>query len=202
MNEANEILKPHYSVLTDSVNEGMEDFNAFIKYENEKRYIPFNRRTKATLLNDYITNRVIINCNNKDGIKILSTGNNGFPVVIFNNNLVARVKKLNNELAPANIPTLITQAYNKQYSIEYFPENPTLVYFGYRVNSTISDIDGIYVVCRIDQQIQWYIDLTNEFKVEQTTIAETELLIEPPNSRVRVKPNIQIIKKLNTGTNN
>jgi len=109
--------------------------------------------------------------------------------IVFNQQLVGRVKKINKDKLSQNATT----KRNKNilsHQLSLFPDLPQLTFidFGYEILQTWSDYDRLMVVCRFNNKIEWHIDYKETATIR---IMETKQLEVP---QVKEEKQIQIKK--------
>lgn len=203
LNEAKQLIRPHFNLLIECIDAG---FNSF--YQNNQMLIQengngYNQRTKATVIQNLVTRKLEEKIAEMENVRVSTVKNTFF--LNFGDIAIAKVKKLSSkDLSPSNISTSRIVAFNNQRQLDGIPDSPTLLYIGYTINKTYTEIDSAYIVCRVNNHVQWYIDITNEISLEQTRLQYTsnsENQEVEIGKRVKIKPEIATIKKI-TGTNN
>lgn len=168
--------------------------------------VSYKPRTKAGIVHDHISHRIF---NDFFGNTDIKAGEyNGVFGFLYKDLFFIRFKKMdpkNFKMSGAETFQSIKYRYQDS-SIPGLPERPTILYAGYSLDKTGTEIQGIYVACWDGQQLMWIDEYGGE-SMEQGNFAfdnydddkkqhEIERVI---NRVIKVKKNA---KRKNTGTNN
>lgn len=197
--EAEITLKPHYQTIIDCVFEGFRDYLKVSQTKDElETYTELKIRTKANLLHDHISSHIRkhfgslpnIQAEEFKGIFALQIGN-----------VFIRFKKISiARFTGSNVRTKQTKDYYKQLIIEGFPDEPTLLFLGYEPDTLFSAIENVYLVCRIDDKIEWIVDLISKIALEQSSFIFNPEEFTLEEAKVRIKEGLN--QKDKTGTDN
>jgi hypothetical protein len=153
IDEAYEILSPHYSDIMGCINEGLNSVGE-LRLKEPEFYIPLTPRSRASMIHDHIESAAkrIFGIRSKE---IAVYTEKGFLVVDFRNRVFLRFKKLQHNLMPCNIETEQQRAFDEQ---TLFGGPVTHVTAGYRLNDS-----GIYrdahIVCWSCGELLWSLRL-------------------------------------------
>ncbi len=199
--DAQTLFKPYFELLNNSVLEGFQKYvDAKASILGVSQYMKLNKRTKASLIHDMVSSTLHEKFQSIENVVVRHGENtNSFFTIKFADLAIARIKKLDSELKPANIQTQKTIRFNNQYTLDGFPDQPTFLYVGYTLNPTLSEIEGVYIVCRVADGLRWYIDITNELVFEQLNLVDQNVQLVNEEPRVKVKKSLQE-KQRRTGT--
>lgn len=187
--EAKQIFEPHTPKIVDAFQQAFADFQHLVRATTEKiGFVEYSRRLKATLLHDLLKHRIGEAFRDVEEVKAI-TANKIFGLKL-GDNLFIRVKKFNPDYSVAGIPTKQFKKFEKQQlSLEGLPVNPTLLTVGYIPNKTWTQIEGIYIACRLAGSTQWVEPLLGGTSMVQLQLPLVEPVAPTTESRVRVKLN-------------
>ena len=70
-------------------------------------------------------------------------------------------KKLDNKYRPGNVITQHSTSIIRQLALPFYDDQSTIVFIGYQVDKTWSNILGVYAVNILDKKMEWITDITN-----------------------------------------
>lgn len=198
LDEAKQSFGPHAEKIVDAFQEAFDNYQQIIVSSSQTvGYIEYTRRSKATLLHDLIKNSIEKAFQDTEGV-VTGTWNRIFGLKI-GEDVFIRFKKFNEDYSVAGIPTKQFKKYERQLHIFGLPEEPTFLVAGYIPNRTWTQIEGIFIVCRVGGQTQWVEPLMNgKGMVQMTLFPYTEVEQEYTESRVKLKTAVETETK--TGT--
>ena len=153
IDEAHEILSPHYTDIMGCINEGLNKVGE-LRQNQPEFYIPLTPRSRASIIHDHIESEAkrIFGVKNTE---IVVYTEKGFLVIDFSKRVFLRFKKLRRNLMPCNIETEQQKAFDEQ---TLFGGPVTHVTAGYRLNGS-----GIYrdahIVCWSCGELLWSLRL-------------------------------------------
>ncbi|SFX61241.1 hypothetical protein [Cytophaga hutchinsonii] len=192
LEESEMVLAPHLSKLTSSIKKGFTDYMDLVGYDcySKERIITFNSRTKATLIQNLILERIKENFANVPGVACKEY--KGVFGLLIGNQIFIRFNKFNKRLEPAKAKTTQSKKFEKQQTvIKGFPRKPMFLYAGYTFTSSMTGIGSIHLALRVKGHQEWIKELFNGLAIQQP-IANLTPVIEKPAKRVRVKQTVQI----------
>jgi hypothetical protein len=120
--------------------------------------------TKAGLISDYIFQNLKGGLEGKEGIVFLEKRCMRF--ILFNGQLLIRVKKLSRELQPSLNKTRAAQAFHHQQMLGDFPR-ALHVYLGYVLDRVSGEMNTVAFACpNTSGTMAWHVDL-QENRVQQ-----------------------------------
>jgi hypothetical protein len=157
MNQPNEeiisIITPHLEKIRECIVSAWNDYDVechSIRYKTTPR-------SRAAIVHDNMKYRIKTSFEGIKGIRYLES--RGLFLLIFNDRVCIRFKKLNAKMLSRNIPTQQTLLYINQLEL---PEIPgiTKMIAGYRLDKLQAGIDGIFVTYpRGTRDIPWHLEL-------------------------------------------
>jgi len=195
--EAEEVLKPFYPQLIETVEKGIMDYNSCLSISNSSLSIKqvYEPATKSMIIWNYIINHAKNTFSNNEYIKPMIY-KRVFGLLIHNS-LFLRFKKVNKNGNSYNIATNNSDTFNEQGSLNNFPGNPTLLKVGWQMNPTYTSAKDIFVICPISStKIRWKIDLYEK-------IGKQISLLQPENDdrSSEIEKLLTISKNLKLKTN-
>lgn len=184
------VLQDHLEEFASIIQQGFDDWILKEKLSAEAG-IPAHSltRTKATVIHNCIINRVAEVYDGND-MPLARHYNKIFGVPV-EDGLFVRFKKFKGDLSVANHSSGQNSDYTYQRPIFGIPATQYL-YAGYTVDRAFTDISGIYIVCRLGNQVLWYTDLTTMNTVAQHDLFDEEYsdfdVIRALPAARRVKP--------------
>ncbi len=173
--ETEEILRPHFPILSKIMTESLEDLNKALSMLTENA----NNRAKSALLHS-----IAIEKAKKyfDGIKEVSIKCKYQSIqIVFENKIVGRIKKINKDNLSANAKTKRNDAILSHQTSLFdgmvlSQISPTVfVDLGYNINETGEEYNKLNVVCRNNREVEWYFS----FKQDGGAIALSDLQNNP-----------------------
>jgi hypothetical protein len=194
--EVEEIINPYYDKLMDSMYKAFSDFQNIHRNCISIPNLDLNKRTIASLVHDFTQARIIEAFSGMDNVYI-GKFNKIFGLVI-ENKVFIRFKKINPDFSTSNIPTKQTRDYEDQ-QIEFagFPSRPVYLYAGYQLNSTWTDINNLFIICKEGKNFQWIKNLTSSYEQQSLTFDDMSIKVESESTN-RVKPKESIRKVINS----
>lgn len=189
------------------INLSVNDWNKMQDFSNTLGIgsVTYKPRTKAGIVHDHISHRIF---NEFFGNPDIKAGEyNGVFGFLYKDLFFIRFKKMDpKNFTMSGAETFQSIKYRYQdSSIPGLPERPTILYAGYSLDKTGSEIRGIYTACWDGEQLMWIDEYGGE-SIEQVTFDfedynddKKQQAIEQVIKRVKVKKNV---KRKNTGTNN
>ncbi|HTC01132.1 MAG TPA: hypothetical protein VK705_10660 [Ferruginibacter sp.] len=165
--EAHEVLQPHLKTLEKIMVESLEDLNQALGTLTETP----NKRAKSTLLHS-----IAIEKSKKyfaDSREVYIKEKYQSIQIVFSNQIVARIKKVNHNNISANARTKRNQSildhqmtlFGNLINVHNTPS--TFVDLGYNLDETGGSYNKLNVICRKDKDVEWVFS----FKENVTTIA-------------------------------
>ena len=183
--EAKLIYGPHAERIAEAIALAFSNFLRIINISTETNgYIEYTRTAKATLLHDLIKNSITDAFRGVEGVRT-GTWNRIFGLKI-GEDLFIRFKKFNADYSVAGIPTKQFKKYERQLLIKGLPEEPTFLIAGYIPSRTWTHIEGIFIACRLGNNIQWVEELMGGASAVQMALPFTNDP-QPTGTRVKVK---------------
>lgn len=195
--EAQTILTPYYAKISKAVCDGFEDYLKIANCSADKvGYVNYETRTKACIIHDHIKNRID---EAFQDVPEVETGkwNDVFALKI-NDDLFIRFNKINDDFTSKGRRTKQAKDYKNQMTIEGFPDEPTLLYAGYKPDASWTQIKGVYITCWNGESRQWIEEIISHRSSAQTSIPFEPQEQENPK---RVKIKIDQKPETKTGTN-
>ncbi|MBW4888790.1 hypothetical protein KXQ82_03660 [Mucilaginibacter sp. HMF5004] len=196
-----------HSQIATIINLSVADWSRMQDFSNSLGIgsVKYKPRTKAGIVHDHISHRIFNEFFEHADIK--AGEYNGVFGFLYKDLFFIRFKKMdpkNFKMSGAETFQSIKYRYQDS-SIPGLPERPTILYAGYSLDKTGSEIRGIYTACWDGEQLMWIDEYGGE-SIEQVTFAfddydddKKQQAIEQVIKRVKVKKNV---KRKNTGTNN
>lgn len=195
--EAQTILTPYYEKIAKAVCDGFEDYLKIANCSTDKvGYVDYETRTKACIIHDHIKNR--INEAFQDVPEVETGKWNGIYGLKINDDLFIRFNKINDDFTSKGRRTKQSKDYKNQITIEGFPDEPTLLYAGYKPDASWTQIKGVYITCWDGESRQWIEEIISHRSITQTSLPFEPQEQENPK-RVRIK--IDQKPETKTGTN-
>lgn len=176
--EGRELIKPFSDALM------RIHSNALIKLNNVMDTCgqPLNSRSKPTLFHDFIVHEAKVHFSELENITITEKYNSIILVITKNDcRLAGRFKKFNKKGMPSNINTSRNNnIVSQQYEIEFAElQSPTFVDIGYSINESWTEFNSVKVVCRVNKNLKWELNLSaSNNNVHRTIITNPETAIE------------------------
>jgi hypothetical protein len=174
--ETEEILRPHFPILSKIMTESLEDLNKALSILTENT----NNRAKSALLHS-----IAIEKAKKyfDSIKEVSIKCKYQSIqIVFANKIVGRIKKINKDNLSANAKTKRNDAIlSHQTSLfdgmvlsQLAPS--VFVDLGYNINETGSEYNKLNIVCRNSKEVEWYFSFKSDENVNVISHEQTDAL--------------------------
>ncbi|MDN3582850.1 hypothetical protein [Mucilaginibacter flavus] len=191
------------------INLSVIDWNMIQDYSNTLGIgsVTYKPRTKAGMVHDHISHRIFNEFYENPDVKAVEI--NGVFGFLYKDIFFIRFKKMDPrsfKISGADTFQSIKYRYQDS-SIPGLPARPTILYAGYSLDKTGSQVQGIYTACWDGDRLMW-IDEYGGDSMEQITFGFDEVdekkkqqEIEQVIRRVTVKKNVKR-KNTNTGTNN
>jgi hypothetical protein len=155
--------------------------------------------TKANFINDFMVHNARVLLEDHPDVKFIRQ--HGRSLLLIKDIIKIKLKKLNRNRRPSNIPTRAVKRYNSQLPLE-LPTQYTLpgvlypitnLIAGYQANRLKTGVEAVYIVCPdgIHNKWEWRLD----FEPQPTTVQVDEPIKDTPPS----KPKVVVPKK---GTKN
>lgn len=165
--------------------------DAHIKYASDVNNGTISKRTKSSLINDYIVNN--INTEFEHDPRVHPYRKNGsYRLSIDNGAVIIRIKKLNKKGHSSNIPTKAALHFIEQISL-FGPEYSINLDAGYVVDGFFSKV---LIACPHGKDIEWTIDLDKAINNSDNVIATTNVFTShDTNKRRNVEHRLPTLKK-------
>ena len=195
--EAQTILTPYYERISKAVSDGFDDYLKIANCSTDKvGFVEYENRTKACIIHDHIKNRINEAFQDVDEVETRKW-NSVFGLKI-NEGLFIRFNKMDNDYSSKGRPTKQSKKYKNQLLIEGFPDEPTLLYAGYKPDASWTQIKGIYISCWDGENRQWVEEIISHRSSVQTAIPFAN---QDQETKKRVKIKIDKKPDTKTGTN-
>lgn len=180
--EAQLILNPHLPIVQKIMVESLSELGEAMKAVTES----INNRAKCSLLHSLAIEKAKRYFDKHPDIIIKSKYQS--IQIIFKQQLVGRVKKINDDKVPRNSKTKRNINILSQ-QLPLFPNMPQLTFIDltYKVNSTWSEYDWLLVLCRINDNIQWEIDYKNLETIPVITANDEDILKVKEENQITIK---------------
>lgn len=142
--------------IVECCRQGFKDSVDIINYGNQLGCpVEYEIRTKADIAHDQMKARFMQSLAGKPGIEIDKW--NGIFALKFGDDAFCRLKKFLNGTPFVSV-TLTPQQrrFNKQLSIESFPEDPTFITIGYYADKAWATLLGVYASCWSADGLEWF----------------------------------------------
>jgi len=195
--EAQSILTPYYEKISKAVSDGFEDYLKIANCSTDKvGFVEYENRTKACIIHDHIKNRINEVFEDVDEVETRKW-NSVFGLKI-NDDLFIRFNKINDDFSSKGRATNQAKSYKNQMVIDGFPDEPTLLYAGYKPDASWTQIKGVYISCWDGENRQWVEEIISHRSSVQTAIpfASPE---KENQKRVKIKTDKK--PEIKTGTN-
>lgn len=155
-------------------------------------------RTSASLIHDYIQIRAREKFANESTIKVDEF--NGMFGLLISKRLFVRFKKLTPEMKTSNVSTDQVDLFNKQQLEIRGTDQVTMLTAGYVPDATWTNIQNVFLMCKINDELVWHKDLHTETSQVSifSTAASVEEVVQVDEPMVRVKEGSN--KKKQTGS--
>jgi hypothetical protein len=181
---AADFLEPFGPVLAAAVRGSYSDWHMILA-ANPAETAGLSSTARARFIHDRTVQRlaVVEAAGTCTGLRLIKI--RGLYVVVLQDKLMLKLKKLDVSLRSRNIPTMQTQAFATQTSLlgNGFGTVTNAV-SGYVLDPLGSDIDRIVVVCWDDDQKQWEVELLDSG--EGGTVVTIPAAPAPPGTRTRI----------------
>ena len=147
------LLAPHLRLIGDCLREGVDRFNAEREHAG-----PVSTRSRASLVHDYAAEAAERAFDGTDGVELVR--DHGFLVIVVDQRVLIRFKKLTNRLETRGIRTHQAQLWDAQEPLPGMPPVTHLV-AGY-VLGDLGDLDRLVLVCARYGRRLWTIDLDDD----------------------------------------
>ena len=150
--EAEFILAPHKLRLQNCIESAWNDLHRL------KEYLPHivTPRTRANLMHDFMVSHAR---NEFDGVKnVRLCDMNGLFLLILEERINIKFKKLNDDKMPSNIPTQQNDFFMQQLDLPGIESANNLI-AGYELNTLATDLHEITITCPMGNRNEWYINL-------------------------------------------
>lgn len=188
--EAKDLLKGHYGNLQKAISLSWEEYKE--KYQEDE--YKFEIRTRAGIIRDLIVDKIRQYFTNIPNTRIIEKS--GLFILVINEILFLRFKKLKDDYTTSNISTSQSNAFAEQE--ELFPQYSDFTHLnvGYTVDRMWESI-GMFISCPNGTTIKWILKLDNNAEYnDEITILTDEPDLEIDNKRIKLKNTEQIAKKL------
>lgn len=151
---ARALLSSHLPSIAGCLREAVDRFN-----EDRALTGPVSTRTRASNVHDYASEAAERVFDGVTGVRLLR--DHGFLVIVIDDTVVIRFKKLSDRLATCGIRTHQARLWAAQEAIPGMPARTHLV-AGY-VLDDLGEIARLVLVCSQDGRVLWTIDLQGEY---------------------------------------
>lgn len=175
-------------------------FQHFVDIKKQKTaVIPnllFEPRTAYGNVHDFIKAGIRNEFGNEPNVRIAEP--NGIFVMIVEEKIVLRFKKMNKDFQTSNVQTAQTDDYNNQDLQSLFPGQLTFLHVGYLPDLTCTYVENIYLFCRSGKNIEWHHSLKGSMRQLSIEMEAQVLQVEATEPRVSIKKSLN--HSLKTGT--
>ena len=112
---------------------------------------------------------------------------NGIFGVMLAGRYFVRFKKFNTALDVANHSSRQDEKYRRQIPFGELADAQVYLYVGYRHDKPFTQVEGVHLVCRMSDVVEWQINLTTMVKEESLTIPFPVAAPAVARPRVRVR---------------
>lgn len=126
-------------------------------------------RTRANIMHDFMTARARNKVNGTYGIRVHESG--GLFLLIIEDKINIKFKKLNEDKRPSNIPTQQSLYFMEQMELPGIPFATNLV-VGYELNKLQTDISAVSIICPLGIKNDWFFDIDGEIPSDEIEVIE------------------------------
>lgn len=185
--ESREILQPHLGTLDRIMTESLEDLNKALGSLSEK----VNKRAKSALLHSIAIEKSKKYF--KDVPQVVIREKYQSVQLIFDNKIVGRIKKVNNDNLSTNAKTKRNEAilhqqislFSELFVADFFPS--LFVDFGYKINETGESYDKLGVICRNDKSIKWHFSFKGSHEPVVLSTEQEDSLSIKEEAKITIK---------------
>lgn len=170
---AKRVLTPYLEAIGDCLYVGFHRWKQGGQAAPEL-FAPLSARTRSCFVYDHICYEVIRRFTGVD--KVRWTVDKGFLVLIIEDALVVRFKKLDRRGRVRYIPTHQSTMYFLQEELPGFPLGVLRLNAGYQLNELQTDIANMLITYQVGRDVEW------SFPVLQTTVEITSFTASGPTS--------------------
>lgn len=171
LDEAEQLLGPSLPLIRDCFDQMVAEV-ADVLARDPEFAATLTTRSKASIVNDHVVRAIETRFAGKPGIRI--TRDRGFLVLIVNDRIVVRFKKLDRKLRSRNILTNQQRALLRQENLPGLPPDCTVVVAGYRLGASGLQILDSHVVCPVGSRNKWDIPLNAPAERLPAAVADLE----------------------------
>lgn len=176
--EAESLIKPHYQLLLGCYKDAWSQWQRLEAEEPD-----LGARTRATYLSDRIWYLVKLRFQGVDGVRVFE--NTTIRVLIIDERLMIRFKKLDKRLRSKNVQTKQQVLWVLQLPIPDIPDMPRLT-FGYVLNRLQTDIERFAVTMPKGKSVAWWLDVVLD--EGDSVVTPFAMPVEEPKRTRTVKP--------------
>ena len=180
--QAHSILEPHLGTLKTIMNESLEAVNRAISASGES----LNNRAKCALFHSIAIEKAKKQLSGCKDISIKSKYQS--LQIIFDGQLVGRIKKVNKHDLTSNARTHRNQLIVSQHP-KLFPDLPeiTFVDIAYKTDSTWSEFEKLVIVCRKYDDIKWRIPYKDVVSIVTPMQTQENTISVKEETQIKVK---------------
>lgn len=146
------ILSPHLEIIRQCISSAWEDY---MRECNSIRH-KTTPRSRASIVHDNMVFNAKALFDDVTGVRYLD--NKGLFLLIFDERIRLRFKKLDEDKMPHNIPTQQTMSFLEQMDLPGIPQATNII-AGYELNSLQTEISTICLTCPNGSSNAWCIEL-------------------------------------------
>jgi hypothetical protein len=189
--DAKAILAPHISSLQSCVVSGLDEYN---RHYGPIRHV-HSPHARAMIIRDHIIFSVKKEFDEVSGVRILNK--RGLFLLLINEKLLLRFKKLNNRMLARNYPTKQARKFSEQLSFDGFFVPVTNINVGYIANDLFTSPEKVVVACPNSMSSnEWCIDITPDGLIQDVPVIP---VLERDNTSNKPRVRVKVAKK-RTGT--
>jgi len=178
--EAHSILRKHFQTIYGVMNESIQSLNVILGASDES----LSKSVKAQTFHNLAIEKANKAFKGTQGVNVVKKYNS--IMIVFDQKLVARVKKINGkDLSSNNSTKRSNKVSDHTLKLLNLPDL-TFIDLGYNTDETWTEFERLKVVCRIKNDIQWRIPF-NENDLEITLKTDTINLDIKPEKQIVVK---------------
>ncbi|MGB8193111.1 MAG: hypothetical protein WCF67_14380 [Chitinophagaceae bacterium] len=180
--EADTLMKPHLPILKTEMKNALDALNRSMVASGEN----WNNRAKCSAFHSIAIEKITRAF--KDAPDVLIVPKYQSIQIVFGDKIVGRIKKLNKDNFTSNAKTTRNDLI-LSHQLSMFPElGPlTFVDIAYKVDSSWAEYDGLSVVCRLKDSLQWQLDFKDIALVVPMVERQEIVTPKPDESNIQIK---------------
>lgn len=155
--EAESLLKPLITDLFETHQKALALWHHCVSLIPSLGLDDTKNQARARVISNHIAAEIKAKFTGRDGI--ILTEDMGFLVMVLDEKIAVRFKKLDRKLRPSNIPTKQQYDFSTQALLPGFPPEATNLTFGHKLNQTGTDFEGFWLQCPRGERNLWSIPL-------------------------------------------